>query len=468
MRPNISVQQRLMRLAMVRAATMTHRHSSWYRRMCAAALLAVLLLAGVPVSWHLSHTTASPLVVAVADLSGGDSRSDTTALVAQQLRRALVWQRNVQVITLDHPIKGGREDVQVEGRSHGAALIVWARAPEVAASSLKVALTTPPRLLADAPLWLTGIEQPLALIEGEPLGVDAAQAPLVVAALAHYAAGDWQGAAQAFRGLLEQASAPQGAAPQVELYLWRSLAALRSGTVLRAGKAAAVAQRQEPTKGQPYLLSGIIAALGGDHQRAVTAYTDAAKRGLGVAPVYWARGLSRDIAGDRGGALDDFDVALRLDPHFAQAYTSRGMILSYMGEFNAAINDFTQALRLNPADLDARDLRADSYREIGQYDLALADYNLVIAQKPTYPETYAMRGNAYARKGEQTRAVADVDRLIDLQAQAFLRQGLREAFSLRFAYARNSYNQYRRWSDDAQVRAELLKAWGIASPSSRP
>jgi tetratricopeptide (TPR) repeat protein len=74
-----------------------------------------------------------------------------------------------------------------------------------------------------------------------------------------------------------------------------------------------------------YLNRGHAADQKGDHDRALTHYTEAVRLNPKDAMVYSARGFAYAFKGDLDKAIADYTEAIRLDPKDAQAYLGRGV-----------------------------------------------------------------------------------------------------------------------------------------------
>ena len=62
--------------------------------------------------------------------------------------------------------------------------------------------------------------------------------------------------------------------------------------------------------------------------------------------MYYNRGLAYGDKGEHDKAITDFTEAIRLDPKYAQAYHNRGVAYDKKGERAEAEEDFTEAEKL--------------------------------------------------------------------------------------------------------------------------
>jgi tetratricopeptide (TPR) repeat protein len=145
---------------------------------------------------------------------------------------------------------------------------------------------------------------------------------------------------------------------------------------LLACLAACSSAQVEPDYGAAVRLveDGRAAAKAGNHRKAVTLYTDAAKINPESAEAFYERGVSRvqlrlekdtkdDVRSFEEQALLDFSTAIRLNPAYGNAYFNRAMILSSRGQYKPAAQDLLDAARARPQDPEPNLWLARLYEE---------------------------------------------------------------------------------------------------------
>ena len=213
-----------------------------------------------------------------------------------------------------------------------------------------------------------------------------------------------------------------------------------------------------------FLDRGILFALRGDYELAITEFTDAINLDGNLASAWLLRGRAYSASVSRilkvekefsdfiamsnaGGtnltaeqkngyakAISDFTKAISLDPNLESAYRDRGVAYSYSGDIDKALDDFNHALRLNPNDAVVYRERGNIYGFKGDYDRCLADYNRAISIKPNDGTLYVNRANEYDRRGDSSRAKNDYDRAIKLDPNDML------GYANRGLWYLNNYN----------------------------
>lgn len=152
---------------------------------------------------------------------------------------------------------------------------------------------------------------------------------------------------------------------------------------------------------------GINDARVGDHNTAVSSYSESLKRSPDDAEVLEHRGLSYAQLGQYTEALSDAQAALRLDPENISAYHLRGRALFGLKQFVGAIADFTVALKDQRIRGEVYYLRGLAHAADGQHNQALKDFNRAAQEVPTLAEVYLARAETYERLGQLGEAAAD-------------------------------------------------------------
>ena len=88
----------------------------------------------------------------------------------------------------------------------------------------------------------------------------------------------------------------------------------------------------------------------GEHDKAITAFTEAIRLAPHEAAAYFNRGLAWSGKHEYDKAIADYDEALRLNPSFYQVYVNRGIAWGKKGEYGKAIADYSQTPLIKPMD----------------------------------------------------------------------------------------------------------------------
>lgn len=152
----------------------------------------------------------------------------------------------------------------------------------------------------------------------------------------------------------------------------------------------------------------------GDHQGAITDYTEVLRINPEHDVAYNNRGLVRYDLGDRQGAIADFEAALQHNPNNFVAYCNRGYVRSELGDKLGAIEDYTFALQLNPDYSTAYFYRGLARTRMQNKLGAIQDYTEVIRLNPQDATAYFYRGLACIKIGQRMDAVKDLRRAAEL------------------------------------------------------
>lgn len=157
----------------------------------------------------------------------------------------------------------------------------------------------------------------------------------------------------------------------------------------------------------------------GDHQGAITDYTEV----LTIDPendvAFNNRGLVRYDLSDKQGAIADFSEAISYNPQNYLAYSNRGYVRSELGDKLGAIEDYTFAIQLNPDHATAYFYRGLARTRMQNKLGAIEDYTEVLRLNPQDASAYFYRGLASAKIGQRMEAVRDLRQA----AQLFANQG---------------------------------------------
>jgi tetratricopeptide (TPR) repeat protein len=156
------------------------------------------------------------------------------------------------------------------------------------------------------------------------------------------------------------------------------LADTRTAPIVTAAADYGVGENAAPQTAGALLDRGILFAMLGDYELAVTDFSDAIQLDGALAPTYVLRGralyaaVSQVIGLEEGfsrvrfnvadtnisneqkavytRAITDFNQAIRIDPNNKIAYKERGLMYKEQGDYDRAIADYEAALRINPND----------------------------------------------------------------------------------------------------------------------
>jgi tetratricopeptide (TPR) repeat protein len=132
--------------------------------------------------------------------------------------------------------------------------------------------------------------------------------------------------------------------------------------------------------------SGLAAHARGDHQGAITRYTQALASGSlskeNQAIAYNNRGNAYDDMGDTAKAVADYDQALRLNPMFTETYFNRAFARHRLGRYQEALRDYDRLLSLEPALASGYFNRSFTWAALGRYDKAVTDTQKALELSP--------------------------------------------------------------------------------------
>jgi tetratricopeptide (TPR) repeat protein len=129
----------------------------------------------------------------------------------------------------------------------------------------------------------------------------------------------------------------------------------------------------------PYSLRGTAYYKRGQHENAISDFSNAISLNQGQANVYFQRGLCYLEIKKYNEAIRDFSSAIGIKPAYADAYYNRGVVYNDTGLFDEAIIDYSSAIKYNPGHSKAYYNRAGAYYMSHKYQLAYDD--VLIAQK---------------------------------------------------------------------------------------
>ena len=259
--------------------------------------------------------------------------------------------------------------------------------------------------------------------------------------IAHYQAGRFEAASQAFAQVLRQQ--PEDYMAQqylIELH-WRLGRHAQARTLLAemartlpeanfftqfalhleearlhdlANEAYRAAARLDPQAPEaPYRL-GKLALQGGRYTEAVAHFRDALNRQPHLVDAAQGIGLAYAAQGQLNEAEAQFQAVLRLAPDFAEAYTHLGKIYARSGRSDEAIAAYRAVIKLEPN-------RAQGYHNLGTVladkgliEEARAQFEEAVRRDPQYLPARNDLGALYAEQGQIGKAIAEFSAAIQL------------------------------------------------------
>jgi predicted TPR repeat methyltransferase len=122
---------------------------------------------------------------------------------------------------------------------------------------------------------------------------------------------------------------------------------------------------------------------------------------------YINRGNSYRNHGDHDSAISDYTQAIRIDPKNASAYDGRGDVYYNKSDYDRAIADYTEAIQIDPKSDTAYRSRGEAHAAKGDYDTAIENYTEAIRIDPKDASAYVDRGDAYRAKGDFDHAFGE-------------------------------------------------------------
>lgn len=172
----------------------------------------------------------------------------------------------------------------------------------------------------------------------------------------------------------------------------------------------------QPGQFDALYFSGLIAMLGGNHQRAVRFLDSAIEVRPGFAPAYNHRGMALAALKQFDAAVASYDGAVAIKPDYAEAHCNRGTALASINKLDAAIASFDLAIANSPDFASAHFNRGVALTDLRQFEAAVASYDRVIAIQPDFAAAHFNKGVALAALGQPEAAIASYDRAIAVKA----------------------------------------------------
>ncbi|NUR89158.1 MAG: tetratricopeptide repeat protein, partial [Nonomuraea sp.] len=169
-----------------------------------------------------------------------------------------------------------------------------------------------------------------------------------------------------------------------------------------------------------------LAAMSGDHERALADYARAIALDPGYPDYYLDRGNLLVKLGRQDEALADYETMMRVSPPFPEPYYNRAGIRFARGDLDGALADLDYALELDPAFAPAYANRAGLHAALGQLAEARADVERGLALDRRNAHLHSVLGQVELAEGRPTEARKSLDTALELQpdlAQAWAARG---------------------------------------------
>lgn len=164
-----------------------------------------------------------------------------------------------------------------------------------------------------------------------------------------------------------------------------------------------------PSAAAAYLASGKSFAANGNHERAVTAFTEGLKLEPKNANLHFQRALSLEKLGRVDEAIRDYNAIILLSALLREARYNRGTLYLNRRSYALAIVDFNQAILIDPKYEAAHYNRGLGKYNLKQVDAALVDFNRVVELRPKHISARIMRARIYCSKGLLMSALKEQD-----------------------------------------------------------
>lgn len=218
--------------------------------------------------------------------------------------------------------------------------------------------------------------------------------------------GDWAGALQEYKKLLQKN--PNDTVALID----RGNLLFRTGNVKAAFEDVNNALKINMIDSEALRTRADFKAAGGDKKGALADYNEALKWNPKDAYAYVNRGILRESSGEKSLALHDFDMAYSLD-HDITAQFHRLLLLP---NHDTARTEYETLIKAGPNLTEPDDYLALSnlHAHFGNKEKAIAALNLSISRNASYAVAYFNRAVLRAEAGDEKGALADYDKYIEL------------------------------------------------------
>lgn len=143
----------------------------------------------------------------------------------------------------------------------------------------------------------------------------------------------------------------------------------------------------------------------GEHEPAISDYSEAIDRNSDYVEAYYQRGLARFHLGRHESAISDYDE-VHLNPYYA--------LKQYLERYESAIDDYNSVIRINPNYAEAYYQRGLAKYYLDDYESAISDYDEAIRLGPDDAEIYYYRAEANFSLRQFTEGESDIQMALQL------------------------------------------------------
>ncbi|MCA8922395.1 MAG: tetratricopeptide repeat protein, partial [Planctomycetes bacterium] len=141
---------------------------------------------------------------------------------------------------------------------------------------------------------------------------------------------------------------------------------------------------------------------------------EALRQDPGRGEAYLLRGICQLRLGRYSEAVEDLNRARLLGVEGVKLYSNRGQALASLAAHAAATLDFSRVLELEPGNTEARALRGISKVALADPGSALVDLEVALAEDPGHTTAHLFRGVTLADFGRYAEALEDYDAALAL------------------------------------------------------
>ena len=164
----------------------------------------------------------------------------------------------------------------------------------------------------------------------------------------------------------------------------------------------------------PYNL-GILHAMRGDYQSALTAYDLALQINPNDVETLVNKGSAFIDAKNYAAALEVLEDAIRVKPDMVEAWSNKGIALNNLKYYKEALVSYNEAIRLNPNYFEAWSNRSVPLNKLKYYKEAFESCDQAIHLKPDYAEAWSNKGNTLHELKRYEEAISHYDQAIRLK-----------------------------------------------------
>jgi len=276
-------------------------------------------------------------------------------------------------------------------------------------------------------------------------------------AVKHHQAGNFQGAEQIYRQIL-----------QIDPHHVDALHLLGMTSNQLGRSEAGIAYisdalRLKPDFAEGHNTLGNIFNKLGRLEEAAASYRQAIRYKPDYADAHNNLGVALKLLGKPEEAVASYQQALRLKPNYTDAHNNLGVALKELGRLEEAVASFQQAIRLNPNFGHAHSNLASAYRKLGRLEKAVASNKQALRLKHGDPEAHNQLGAALIECGKLAEALIHIHQAIRLRPDypyAHNNLGIALADLGRLEEAVASYQEAVRLDPDCvEAHGNLAMAW---------